>query len=161
MLAAGETLACVELPSVENFLRNIQHCRDKQDLPYTRQVYCLIHDNGLEALEVLGNFLVPTFAECGSIRDAHKVFQKLENRNEHSWTSLIQVYAEYGDCEDAFNLFQDMQENGVAPSRYTLLALVRVCARLKHAQRGQDLHAQIIFQGLEADEFLGNTLVDM
>ncbi|KAI5079926.1 hypothetical protein GOP47_0005405 [Adiantum capillus-veneris] len=118
LITASETLSHVELPAIEDWLRSLDHCREKKDLPSTRRVCARIHGNGLQTLEVLGNYLVPTFAECGSIQDAFQVFQKLEDHNEQSWTSLIQVTAEYGDCGDGFHLLQSMQDNGVAPSRF-------------------------------------------
>lgn len=86
----------------------------------------------------------------GSMHDAQKVFDRLVYRNEYSWTSLITGYVECGESHHALNLYQKMQKDCVQPSGYTFVAVLKACASLNDAERGQELHAELARKGWKA-----------
>lgn len=150
-----------ELPSVDHLICILQECRKSKDLDDAKQLHSHTCCIGLEAHRVLGNYVVPMLAECGSMHFAMQVFHKLACRNEYSWSSLIQGYIEYEGFQRALEVFHLMQEDCVQQSRYTLQALLKVCAMLKYVEIGQELHAEIVKEAYENDPFVGSTLVDM
>eukprot|EP00250_Pteridium_aquilinum_P004480 c14682_g3_i1 orf=2-430(-) len=94
-----EALAHLEkashLPSLHELVRILQQCRKEKDLALAKRTHQLLRDRNFGAFEELGNYLVPMYIECGSMRDAEEVFDQLPHCNEHSWTSLIQGYTDH------------------------------------------------------------------
>eukprot|EP00250_Pteridium_aquilinum_P018561 c24123_g13_i1 orf=515-2368(+) len=150
-----------ELPSVDELIFFTQSCRKTKHLQYARDIHAHACHSGLEDHERLGNHLVPMFKECGSLKDAQQTFNKLVFRNECSWSGLIEAYADCGEPEHALCLYQRMQEEGIYPSRYTFVALLKACASLGCAKRGWDVHMDLARCGFEKDVFVGSSLVDM
>lgn len=150
-----------EPPSVENFIYNLQKCRKEKNLQFARHLHACIHYSGLETNTVLGDYLVPTFVECGSVLDAQHVFSRLCYPNEYSWSSLIRGYTDLEDFTCAFQLYHQMQEYQVHPTMHTFLALLQSSARLQSMDGGFKVHMEIVKEGLEEEPFIGNTLVDM
>lgn len=150
-----------ELPSVETYILISQKCRKLKNLAYAKQLHMHICNHRLESHGELGNYLVPMFVDCGSVAAAMVIFDRLAHRKEHSWTSLIHGCIESGEPQQALDLFRKMQEDCVYPSKFTFTALLKACARLKFAGRGQELHSELAQKGLERELFIGSTLVDL
>lgn len=148
-------------PSMDSLVCILQKCRKKRSLAYARRTHRYLCKNKMETQRMLGNYLVPMFVDCGGLDDAQQVFNKLVHRNEFSFSSLIHGYTEKGDFEQALCLYGNMGEAGVLPSPYTLLSLLKVCGRLKSVERGREIHNWIMIFGLENENLIGNTLVDM
>lgn len=147
--------------SIDDCITLTQRCRKSKNSVHAYRMHLHIHRTGLECQNDLGNYLVPMFVECRNVFVAEQVFNRLVQRSEHSWTSLIQGYVECEDPNYAFTLFEKMGEDCVRPSKHTYVALLNACARLKHLEKGQERHAEIAMEGLEVLPYVGNALVDM
>lgn len=152
---------CDHLPCLNTLIDILQKCRKTQNRVFAIRTLLYACNHGLEALEVIGNHLVPVLVDCGCIKEAQLVFCRLAYCNEYSWTSLIQGYSKCGDAHHALDMYQKMQEDKVHPSGHTFIVLLTVCAKLKLAERGQELHSMIAQDGLETDLCIGSALVDM
>eukprot|EP00250_Pteridium_aquilinum_P012510 c20768_g1_i1 orf=2-967(-) len=150
-----------ELPSVESFICMLQKCRERKDLAFARRLHLHICDNGLEALTVLGDHLVPMFVECGSFSKAEFLFYTLCQPNECSWTAIVQGCIGDGRPQHALRWFEVMQENGVYPSKFTLVAILRACTQLKFLDKGKEVNLAIVKEGLDIEAFVGTTLMVM
>ncbi|MCO5594201.1 hypothetical protein L7F22_048226 [Adiantum nelumboides] len=150
-----------DLPLLDALAADLHTCRKERNLPLAKHAHFHILRNGLETNQSLGNFIVPMFVECGSMLDAQKVFVKLLKPNEHSWTSLIQGCVQYGEHQNALSLFEQMQQDCVAPSGYTYLALLKACGQMKSAKEGRAFHLDIMKHGFEEEPFVIDYIVDM
>lgn len=150
-----------EAASVHSIVCVLQKCRKEKDLACARRVHAHIRDHGLEENAAIGNYLVPTLADCGGLLEAQQVFDKLAHKNEHSWTFLIQGYVERGEYEHALKLYQNMREHGIPPNRYTLQLVLKTCAKLQNVEKGMETHAEMIRNTFEDNRFVASTLVDM
>lgn len=146
-----------ERPSMEDFICILQKCRKRKDLAYAHRVYACIRHNAYEAYKSLGNHIVPMFVDCGSVFDAEEVFNRINFRNVHSWTSLILGYIQSGQLQHALDLYHKMQEDSVNPSSYTLVALIKACVRVKDVRQ---VHDEVVQTGFECDLFVGSSLID-
>ncbi|KAH7416078.1 hypothetical protein KP509_14G074100 [Ceratopteris richardii] len=54
-----------------------------------------------------------------------------------------------------------MQEEGIYPSVYTFIALLKACVSASCLEKGQNVHIDITKFGLEEDAYIGSSLVDM
>eukprot|EP00250_Pteridium_aquilinum_P029878 c40278_g1_i1 orf=1-840(-) len=149
------------LPSVDNLVCAAQKCRQRRIALHAKKLHLHIHFNGLEALDTLGNFLVPMFVDCGGLASAHQVFLKLDCPNEHSWNFLVHGYVEGNDFMHALGLFKKMQKDRIHANMYTCQTLLKACGRMKCVEGGQEVHFEIAKEGFESDTFVGSTLLAM
>lgn len=165
MLTLEETLVSLEgvidIPSVDNFTSILHRCRKEKNLAYANHVHTHICEKGLEVHKSLGNHLVPMFVDCGSAVNAQQVFNRLNYCNEFSWTSLIEGYIESGDSQHALILYEKMKDQHVYPSRYTFMALLKACTKLKCLEKGREMHIKIVEEEYESDHFIGSSLMGM
>eukprot|EP00250_Pteridium_aquilinum_P028327 c36956_g1_i1 orf=75-860(+) len=146
--------------SAENLACILNKCKKEQNLPCALRLQAYLKKRGLEAQNLLGNYLVSLLVEVERVHDAQKIFDKLLYRSECSWNSLIRGYDRCGESQHALSLYRKMQEDCIRPSGYTFVALLKTCVKLKDVQRGQELHADIARKRLDTNIFVGSTLVD-
>ncbi|KAI5065567.1 hypothetical protein GOP47_0020262 [Adiantum capillus-veneris] len=117
----------------------------------------LLHDNIL-----LGTALVDMYAKCGALSKAQGVLERLPYRDVVSWNALITGYAQKGLGDQALKCFKLMKQEDIPPDSVTYLSLLKACASIGAADRGEQIHDEIVRQGLlKNDLSLGNALVDM
>ncbi|KAH7292093.1 hypothetical protein KP509_29G051500 [Ceratopteris richardii] len=111
---------------------------------------------------MLGNALINMYAKCGALSKARKILEELRTRNVVSWSSLIAGHAQQKQCRDAFNCFKQMEEEGIAPNDVTFICLLKACASIGAADKGQKIHNEIARHALLGKcTALDNALVDM
>ncbi|XP_057855759.1 pentatricopeptide repeat-containing protein At4g02750 [Cryptomeria japonica] len=71
--------------------------------------------------------LVGMYANCGRIRDARKLFDKMIMRNVVSWNVMIVGYAMHGHGKEALQIFQEMQNSGTKPNNATFVGVLCAC----------------------------------
>eukprot|EP00250_Pteridium_aquilinum_P022559 c25411_g4_i1 orf=121-1197(+) len=81
--------------------------------------------------------------------------------SERGWTSLIQGHVLGERWQLALSTYQDMQDNRVHPSTFTFVALLKACVKLRDAETGKQLHAQVAQIGCEGDLHVGRMLMGM
>lgn len=151
-----------EFCTLENVITLLQKCKQQKSVEQARFVYSLLCEQELEAHPVVGSYLITALVKCGSLCDAHHVFDRLPYQDEHAWSSLISGYVDSGKPLHAFHLYRIMQHDPHAhPSKYTYLALLRACSRLKDPDPCHCIHGSLILEGLDEDLFVGNTLLDV
>ncbi|WOL13703.1 pentatricopeptide repeat-containing protein [Canna indica] len=107
------------------------------------------------------NALVNMYAICGCLSDAEKIFKNLGNRNEVSWTTMINAYGANGYLKEALELFKKMEAVGETPDEVTMLAVVSICAKLGRYDLGEWIDDYIERYGLYENIHIANALIDM
>eukprot|EP00250_Pteridium_aquilinum_P021523 c25151_g8_i1 orf=2-613(-) len=150
-------------PSVEDFACILQRCGKERDHTLAHRLHAYMRRTGLESHPLLGNFLIPMLAGVGSMHSAQHVFNRLIQRNEWSWNSLIAGYVNCGKSERAISLYHQMQREDTArPSGHTFVAILKACTKLKDLDKGAKIHAEAARTGfLEGNLLVGNVLIDM
>eukprot|EP00250_Pteridium_aquilinum_P024626 c29351_g1_i1 orf=1-552(+) len=77
---------------------------------------------------VLGNALLNTYAKCGSVDEAWRMFQELPFRDIFSWNTIIAAYAQIGQGKLAVQLLPSMQREGVTPNGVTFVSILSACS---------------------------------
>ncbi|CAM6030470.1 unnamed protein product [Sphagnum balticum] len=110
-----------------------------------KRIHALILEAGLESnihTDVrVANALISMYVRCGSMVDAHQIFDNLPQRDVVSWTAIIGRYSQQQCSEKVFKLFQQMLKEVL--------------------KEGKEIHALVIRAGFEADTSCGNALVSM
>jgi pentatricopeptide repeat protein len=74
--------------------------------------------------KVLMNALLDMYANCGSLKDAQKMFDEMYERDVIAWSSMILTYAKHGHGHEAIRLFEQMLESG---TRYNCICFSSCC----------------------------------
>eukprot|EP01018_Ginkgo_biloba_P025502 Gb_26010 [translate_table: standard] len=92
-----------------------------------KQVHVYIVKNGTESNVFVSSALVNMYAKCGIIKDADKVFEKMDERNVVSWNTMISGYAQNGYAKEAIQLFEQMIRTSMNPNYVTFIAVISAC----------------------------------
>ncbi|KAH0435914.1 hypothetical protein IEQ34_026537 [Dendrobium chrysotoxum] len=91
------------------------------------QVYSI--KQGLNLLISVNTALLVSYAKCGCIEMAQKLFDEgdIELRDIMSWNSIIGAYSKHGYWKPCFKLYEQLKESEVLPNQVTFLALLTAC----------------------------------
>ncbi|KAJ1271899.1 hypothetical protein BS78_06G161100 [Paspalum vaginatum] len=102
-----------------------------------KQVHAYAFKVGLVGDIMLSNGLIDTYAKCGSLDDANKLFEMMStSRDVFSWSSLIVGYAQFGYAKEALDLFDRMRNLGIKPNHVTFVGVLTACSRVGLVDEG-------------------------
>ncbi|KQJ92814.1 hypothetical protein BRADI_3g00880v3 [Brachypodium distachyon] len=129
-------------------------------LPHARRVFDATPERNL----VTGNSLLSALARArGHVRDMERLFASLPRRDAVSYNALLAGLARAGAHARAAGAYRALlrDEDGVRPSRITMLGLVMDASALGDRALGRQAHGQILRLGFAAYAFTGSPLVGM
>jgi pentatricopeptide repeat protein len=139
----------------------LKACGSLQDIGKVRFIHGQLVNNGQKAEIVMSSALINVYIKCGSLQDAHKIFQELQEHDVILWGSLIGGYVEHGFFSDAINLFHQMQCEGTEPDGVIFMYIIKACSRMVSQKLSNVIYSRIVESGLETDKIIGGALVDM
>jgi pentatricopeptide repeat protein len=135
-------------------------CVGPTELSKVKEMHCFLIRNKLQDThELVINALVSSYAKCGSLEYAVKVFDSTHIQTVNLWNALIGGYAQNGDPENAVHFFFDMKATGIEPDWYTIGSLLLACAHLKNHCYCKSVHGYVIRNGLYRDSFITISLL--
>ncbi|KAG9443819.1 hypothetical protein H6P81_015159 [Aristolochia fimbriata] len=153
-----------EQPDAATVVSILPVCAHLRDLPRGRQIHGFINIKGLGNCLRVRNSLIDTYAKCGSMEDARKVFDDGE-KDVVSWTAMIGGYDLNGNPGEAFLLSHKMlQFSEIKLTAITITTLLSACpgwsSSLKH---GKSVHRIAIrkYGELQMDVIVETALIDM
>ncbi|KAG7558756.1 Pentatricopeptide repeat [Arabidopsis thaliana x Arabidopsis arenosa] len=127
-----------------------------------KQVHAKVLKLGLEHEITICNAMISSYADCGSVSDAKRVFDGLGgSRDLISWNSMIAGFSKHEQKESSFELFTEMHRNWIEADIYTYTGIVSACSGEEHQSFGKSLHGLVIKKGLEQVTSVSNALVSM
>ncbi|KAJ4960884.1 hypothetical protein NE237_020794 [Protea cynaroides] len=139
----------------------LKACAGWQVLNYGTEIHGRIIKSGLGLDLFVGGALVDMYSKCGTMEEAEKLHDRIENQTMVSWNAIISGYSLQKQSEDAHKFFSRMLDMGLQPDNFTYATVLDTCANLATIGLGKQIHAQIIKQDLHTDVFISSTLVDM
>ncbi|XP_052195086.1 pentatricopeptide repeat-containing protein At5g39350 [Diospyros lotus] len=136
-------------------------CGRLRDLNCGMKVHKLVEENGLGSKISVSNALLDMYVKCGNMIQGQLVFDKMEQRDVVTWTTMINGYILNGDARKALMLCPLMQLEGVRPNSVTVASLLSACASSHFLKRGRCLHGWVLRQKLESDVSVETALIDM
>ncbi|XP_057873381.1 pentatricopeptide repeat-containing protein DOT4, chloroplastic-like [Cryptomeria japonica] len=103
-------------------------CANLVALGYSREIHCYMARNGFDSDVFAGSALVDTYGKCGCLGDAHRLFDKMHQRNTVSWNAIISAYTMHGHGEGALKLFYQMQHESIMPDHITFTSILSACS---------------------------------
>lgn len=148
-------------PNAATYICCLRVCSSARTIDKGRAFHMEVVKAGFDEDCSLTNSLIDMYSKCGSLEEAHMVFNHLSKPDVISWTALISGNTEHGFAQEALRYFDHMQQDGVSPTSATFLCSIKACAGIRTIQRGHFLHTQLARLGLEEDASIGIALVDM
>ncbi|XP_077225291.1 pentatricopeptide repeat-containing protein At5g16860-like [Tasmannia lanceolata] len=129
-------------------------------------VHSLVCSHGFESNVFVCNALVTMYGRCGSMEDAHQVFDEMCQRRIDdvvSWNSMVAAYVQSGDWNRALETFARMtvREEAKRPVVVSLVSILPACASLGAWWQGKQVHCYAVRNGLLSDIVVGNAMLDM
>ncbi|MQM16910.1 hypothetical protein Taro_049872 [Colocasia esculenta] len=122
-------------------------CSELAYLEMGYQIHSYALKVGLEADLMITNGLIDTYAKCGSLEDAGKLFMFVGNKYDVVlWSSLIVGYAQSGYGKEALDLFNDMKRLGIRPNHVTFVGVLSACSHVGLIDEGRHY-----FEKMESD----------
>ncbi|KAK9277878.1 hypothetical protein L1049_027435 [Liquidambar formosana] len=108
------------------------------------------------------NALIDMYSKCGSLLNAHHVFQIMPVRNVVSWTSMINGYSDHNSPNEALALFKEMESDNIRPDEITMLGVVSMCSKLGSFELGEWIDYFVEKNGfVKRSVPIANALIDM
>ncbi|PIA30603.1 hypothetical protein AQUCO_05500133v1, partial [Aquilegia coerulea] len=117
--------------------------------------------SGEKLIAFVGNTLVDMYAKAGSIKDAKKIFDRLEKIDVVSWNSMLTGYAQHGLGKEAVRQFEEMLRLGFRPNEITFLGVLTACSHGGLLNEGQHYFGLMKKYQIEPDVFHYVTIVDL
>ncbi|CAN1218128.1 Putative pentatricopeptide repeat-containing protein At1g17630 [Linum perenne] len=90
------------------------------------------------------NGLIDMYTKCGSLREGHLVFEKLERKDLISWNSMIKGFGMHGLALDALDTFSHMISCGHQPDGITFVAVLSACSHAGLVDEGRSLFDEML-----------------
>lgn len=147
------------VPKPELIASVVPACVQTKNFKLGRAIHALtIVDERMETSILLTTALVDFYWKCCEPDLAFLVFQRMEVKNEVSWTAMISGCVAEKLHIEAVELFRSMQFENVKPNRVTLTSLLPACAELKY---GKEIHGYAFRHGFDSDAKFSSAVVHM
>lgn len=105
--------------------------------------------------------LVDMYGKCGEISSAQKMFDEMPQRNVVTWNSLVSGYLHVRCPGISVDLFLEMLRVGIAPTPFSVSAVLVGCSQLEAKRLGTQVHGLSLKVGFCYNVVVGTGLVDM
>ncbi|KAK2635032.1 hypothetical protein Ddye_029824 [Dipteronia dyeriana] len=136
-----------------------------QDLSLGRQIHAHVFKYGYGSSSVtVANSLVNMYSKCGSYMwDVCKVFDRITDRDQVSWNSMIAALCRFEKWELALDAFRLMLYDNVESSSFTVVSVALACSNLNRREGlrlGKQVHGHTVRVG-DWKTFTNNALMAM
>ncbi|XP_057834772.1 pentatricopeptide repeat-containing protein At5g39350-like [Cryptomeria japonica] len=115
-------------PNSTTFASILPACAKTGALEQGMDIHQSIMEGGFLTDIIVGNSLLDMYAKCGSIAKAHKLFERMPQRDIISWNAMIAGYGQNGFCKDALKIFKLMKHSGTYPDIVSFACVLCACS---------------------------------
>lgn len=84
--------------------------------------------SGEKLTAFVGNTVLDMYAKSGSMVDARKVFDRVDQKDLVTWNTMLTAYAQYGLGKEAVAHFEEMRRCGIQLNQITFLSILTACS---------------------------------
>ncbi|KAB2610209.1 pentatricopeptide repeat-containing protein [Pyrus ussuriensis x Pyrus communis] len=159
----NEMLLCGETPNISTFSSVLSGCASIASLEKGKNLHGKAVKHGVQYDVFVGTALAGMYAKSGDIESSKTVFDRMPEKNEISWTVMIQGLAENGFAAESLFLFEEMKRTSiVAPNELMLLSVLFACSHTGLVDEGlQYFNSMEAVYGTKPKERHYTCVVDM
>lgn len=105
----------------------LRTCAGLSLLQKGEEIHCISMKDGFTEDVYVSTALIDMYSKSGKLKNAHKVFKKIQNKTLASWNCMIMGFAIYGFGREVISLFYEMCGVGVQPDSITFTAILSGC----------------------------------
>ncbi|KAL7605078.1 hypothetical protein Lser_V15G16969 [Lactuca serriola] len=134
-----------------------------KSLSIGKVIHTHIRINGLENNEFLRTKLVNMYTSCGSVEDAHRLFDEMPTSSVYPWNALLRGNVVVGgkNHHKILETFSRMRELGIELNVYTFSCLLKSLGGSSALYQGLKTHGLLIKNGFIDDSIVTTCLIDM
>ncbi|KAL4197584.1 hypothetical protein AMTRI_Chr04g188980 [Amborella trichopoda] len=114
-------------PNQFTFSSAIKACAKLQALRHGKKLHAYANKTHALSNVYVGSALIGMYAKCGSMVDARRIFDMMEERNVVSWKVMMMGYARNGLFKEAMKLLYRMKEEGVEVDEFVMTTVLNAC----------------------------------
>ncbi|KAL9324686.1 hypothetical protein ACSQ67_009543 [Phaseolus vulgaris] len=118
------------------YLALLNFCEHTRSLELGKRVHEFLRRSSFRGDVELSNRVIGVYSECGSVKDARRVFDQMQERNTVSWHLMIGGYTANGLARDGLLAFQKMKQAGVPFDGETFKLVLAACAQAEAVEEG-------------------------
>ncbi|XP_059076662.1 pentatricopeptide repeat-containing protein At1g56690, mitochondrial [Cryptomeria japonica] len=134
-------------PNSSTFASILPACAQLGALEQGMEIHKSMVESGLVSDVVVVTALIDMYAKCRKMLKACHLFDKMAERNEVSWNTMITGYAQNGILDEAVRVFKEMPQ----PTVVSWTAIVAGYAQNGLAEKGLDFFKQMQLTNLKLD----------
>ncbi|XP_047308323.1 putative pentatricopeptide repeat-containing protein At1g68930 [Impatiens glandulifera] len=115
----------------------ISSCANLASLEEGAQFHCRALVSSSISYVTVSNALVTLYGKCGSLQNAHQLFDEMKFRDEVSWTAIVMGYAQFGKANETIEMFEKMLAVGLRPDEVTFIGVLSACGRAGLVEKGR------------------------
>ncbi|XP_065867354.1 pentatricopeptide repeat-containing protein At1g11290, chloroplastic [Euphorbia lathyris] len=136
----------------------LELCTSPKEL---RQILPLVIKNGFYNEELFQTKLVSLFCNYGSLSEAARVFEPIDDKIDALYHTMLKGYARNSSLDDALSFFCRMRRDNVEPVVYNFTYLLKLCGDNSDLRRGKEIHGQLTTSGFSLNLFAMTGVVNM
>ncbi|CAL5201353.1 unnamed protein product [Lathyrus oleraceus] len=125
------------------------------------QILPLIIKNGFYNEHLFQTKLVSLFCKFGSMVEASRVFDPVEQKLDVLYHTMLKGYAKNSTLCDSLKFYNRMQKDGVNPVVYDFTYLLQLCGENLELEKGREIHGMLIVNGFESNLFAMTSVVNL
>ncbi|KAK9285376.1 hypothetical protein L1049_024567 [Liquidambar formosana] len=124
-------------------------------------IHSYIIKSGMEVDAALGSGLISMYANCGRLKSAQDVFDRISDKNIVVWNAMIRCYGMHGHADEALKMFSELVEIGLRPDSVIFLCLLSTCSHAGKVAKGWELFERMGDYGIEKNDQHYACMVDL
>lgn len=159
---AFKELLCVGgEPNSITFCAFLKACSDTSNIELGRQLHAFTIRSGYRKDVSVSNGLIDFYGKCRDLVSAEIVFDRIGQRNDVSWCSMLAALVQNNMEERACLVFLHARKEGVEPTDFMISSVLSACAELGGLELGRSVHALSLKSCVDENIFVGSALVDL
>ncbi|XP_050236310.1 pentatricopeptide repeat-containing protein At4g14170-like [Mercurialis annua] len=146
---------------VVSYMGVIAACASLAALKQGKEIHVLAIRKQLHMHIFIANSLLDFYTKCGRIDLAHKIFDRISNKDAASWNTIILGYGMLGELEIAIDLFEAMKEEGVEYDSVSYIAVLSACSHGGLVEKGIKYFKEMQTQKINATQMHYACMVDL
>ncbi|CAN0825650.1 Pentatricopeptide repeat-containing protein At4g21300 [Linum grandiflorum] len=149
-------------PDARTFATFLPSVTDSMSFSLVKEIhgYIIRHDICMDVF--LKSALIDIYCKCRNVEMAYKIFSQGSNIDLVMCTAMISGYVLNGKEKNALEVFRWLLLEKMTPNSLTMTSVLPACAGLAALKLGQELHGNIMKNGLLKDNVhLESAVVDM
>ncbi|XP_054815679.1 putative pentatricopeptide repeat-containing protein At1g56570 [Prosopis cineraria] len=133
-----------------------------KDMKFLRETHAVAWKSGHDVMKISTlNALTDAYAKCESLEVVETLFDRMEEKDIVSWTTLVTAYCQFSEWEKALIIFSQMRREGYVPNDFTFSIVITACAGICLLEFGQQIHGLICKASLVIEACIESALIDM